>query len=85
MAVNEAVYRVLLNNGIPHPAALVLADPLLDPIVGTTVADPAAIASTAPGAAYVQAEATAVRSDLVALRATVLALTTALRTAGVIA
>lgn len=84
MALNDLAYRSLVLSGIPHYAALVLADPALDTINGGVVTNPAALTSTAPGAAYVQGEATAVRTDLAALQATVTALTAALRTAGVV-
>ena len=49
---------------------------------GVDVAAPLAITSTAPGAAYVQTEAAAVRQDVINLRATVAALEVALSGVG---
>lgn len=65
MAVNEVLYRELLHQGIPHGAALILADPARDVVSGGAVVDAAALTSTdvtsangnAAGAGYVQADA----------------------------
>lgn len=51
MAVNEALYRELLDSGLSHRAALRFADPANDTISGGAVADPPAVTSTNVAAA----------------------------------
>ena len=83
MAVNEDLYHRLLNAGIPHPAALVMADPQNDSITANPVSDPAPMTAPADlGAAYTQANVNALRADHAALQATVQALLTSLRGGG---
>ena len=85
MAVNEVTYRKLLHAGIPHHAALFLADPDADPIAATAVANPAALTSPADIAAtYSETAVQQIRDDVAALRTTVQSLLTSLRNAGVL-
>ena len=85
MALNTNLYRELLNTGVSHKAALVLADPERDVVSGGPVSNPAALTviGTMPGT-YTQANEQQLRNDLAALRSTVDTLVTALKNAGVI-
>lgn len=85
MAIDYTKYRALLNSGVSHRAALLMADPATDMVSGGAVSAPAALTSTAtqPGA-YAQAENQKLRDDIAALRTTVNTLVTALKNAGVI-
>lgn len=79
---NEDSYRKLLNGGIPHGAALALADQLGH---GGAVSAPAALTSPASmNAAYVQADVQKLRDDIAALRTTLNSLVTEMKNAGVI-
>lgn len=69
--------RDIVVKGHSYPVAKAIAS-------GSAVVAPLAITSTAPSAGYVQAEATAVRTDVVNLRATVLAMHSALVNAGLL-
>lgn len=85
MALNNSKYRELLNNGLSHGAALILADPATDAIDGGAVSNPSAMTAPATmNAAYTQSEVQALRTDVANLRTTVQNLLTALRNAGVV-
>lgn len=71
-APTEFDVRSLMAKGLPYDLAKSIAQ----------LSDPAAITSTAPSAAYSQAEAAAVRNDVIALRTTVLALCDFLQSLG---
>lgn len=47
MALNNALYTTLSNSGIPHEAALLLADPAKDTISGVAVPNAAGATPTA--------------------------------------
>lgn len=85
MALNQEKYQTLVNWGMPHGAALSIADPALDAIDGGVVANPAALTSPATiQATYAQADIQKVRDDVAALQSKLTTLMTALRSAGVI-
>lgn len=85
MALNTNLYRELLNQGIPHHAALILADPARDVVSAAAVSDPAAMTAPASmGATYTAANVNALRADVDALRTVVINLLTSLRNAGVV-
>jgi hypothetical protein len=85
MPFNNMKYRELLANGIPHGAAKILADSDNDTIDGGPVTPPAALtAPTTISGSFAQADHQKLRDDVASLRATVNALHTALKNAGVI-
>lgn len=86
MAVDDVLYRKLLFGGMSHHAAMLMADPVVNPVAGAAVTTPAAMTAPATMAAvYTQTEIQSLRTDVANLRTTVVNLLTALRNAGVIA
>lgn len=85
MAVDKDRYRELLNSGMAHRLALIMADPAKANVSGGAVSAPSALTSAAsqPGT-YTQAEVQKLRDDINNLRTTVNTLVTALKNAGVI-
>ena len=85
MAVDQTRYRELLNSGMSHRIALIMADPARAQVSGGAVSAPSAMTSAAsqPGT-YTQTEVQKMRDDINNLRTTVNTLVTALKNAGVI-
>lgn len=85
MTFNNDKYRDLLSNGMPHGAAKILADSDTQPVQGGPVNPPSALTAPATiSGTFTQADHQKLRDDVANLRATVSALHTALKNAGVI-
>ena len=85
MAVDQTRYRELLNSGMAHRIALLMADPSRANVSGGAVSAPSALTAPATMAGtYTQTEVQQLRTDVANLRTTVNTLVTALKNAGVI-